>query len=237
LKRAFICLGILLVAVFGVSALADTQETSSSSGATLFAGDFYNGYVSLFVSNDTFTFESDDGPGVTRQGTMLSVYYSSPDYWFNGCFLIRDQDFTLDPELHTAELHTTLSGTGNCYGILRSDGQPLVSEAIAGPGPPFPGYPPLAANLRVDIRWEYAGAVGQSTYTSTDQCEAFSLQSQSSGRYAYSGVTGRVASVSRYASAADLRASGVRNAQLSSRQSKTNRNGLRPSICGFFGKG
>jgi hypothetical protein len=231
LKRAFIFLGVLLSIFLGVSAMADSESSTDYKNA----GSSFTGggtYASVSVTHDRFVFESDYALPIDREATIVSVYYFSRDDFFFGCYVIPDGDFVIDSDLHSAELHTTVSGPSSCGRVLRADGQPLGGDFAdaAGGGGPGPG-PGRATALRIDVRWDYLGAVGQSSSTYTDQCLGYSLQQQSAGKYAPANGDGKVASPTRFATAPRLQASYAR---ISAGQSQLQTAGIRGIPCGGF---
>lgn len=192
-------LGIGLLVAMSLSGSASVQiERSfnfSYARASFFQDWSSNAYVAV-SSGDTFA-------GV---GTFLSVYLTTPDGFFSGCFKIPDADFSHSGA--TATLNTTVSrsnpGCSYLFGAVPSSvaGQlaSLDPSALGGGGgsPPFP--PPQLTSVTMHLTWAANGPENVNVSTYSQSCadnEFSSSNSESTFRAAGSGtITGFSGTVS-----------------------------------------
>jgi hypothetical protein len=104
-----------------------------------------------------------------------------------GCFIVPDGDFTVDTDLQSASLHTTLTADEACPGF----GTPVGGKGSGVPG----GNGGLVLPLTVNVTWTATGAVTTDKQTFSLQCLDFTEDGNSTNTVTGAGATGSISAL------------------------------------------
>ena len=120
------------------------------------------------------------------QSTTVFLVVFTPTSSDSGCYVLTNPtDFTINKNLQSAALHTTLTSAELCPGYaspVGKGGAPGVDGGGAG----------LPASIRVDVTWSGLGVVATSHDKSSFQCLQYNLDGTFTMRTSNASATGTI---------------------------------------------
>ncbi|GAC1509805.1 MAG: hypothetical protein NVS1B3_12120 [Candidatus Dormibacteraceae bacterium] len=190
-----LALAAAAVAAGGKLAPGEYVFTSTSATATLGTGKVgapAQGF-NVYVNRGLNSFEPEDGNGVgmVTNNTIVSVAMYGPNGGAYGCFVIDPSEFTVNDDLQSASLHTTLTAAKACPGYgAPVTGKTDVTTKAGGGG----GAIPLPMTL--NLTWKGFGVTATSRDRSSFDCLDYSTESTYVSHSSGAVATGTVSALS-----------------------------------------
>jgi hypothetical protein len=190
----------LVLAVAGFAAIGgltpgDYVFTNIGASATIGAakgGPPDQPVMDIFVNRglNSFRPRDHDGTRTVTNSTMVQLNIFSASGGAFGCFVITPSDFTVNKNLQSASLHTTLTTDKACPGV----GAPVTGKSDVVPLAAGGGTLPLPITL--DVKWTGLGATSTGHDHSTFECLKYSTQLTNTSHGTIAKASGTVSVVS-----------------------------------------